>query len=1287
MTINDYLGIITAAGGADDNLKAEAIDENAAGDVDNDDDEEDDDDEDEEGEYKNDYNFDFHDGVDSVISSSSILFPHMLISNHALRYFWSIYFRNSFYVRWSVFELKLTDHLAAPRDDSDDHAMTMIDDENHEHSDKNHTSYPFPPSGYGLHRNELKLLFGNRRGGHHLIKALRYLLDLENTDVVSVYQLVLLTRHIQPATIPLCQLLYYLAHLGGKVLLPLHAYPQLHAKDMESKLHTAYQRSAMAEDSSNSIDVVLAAGMFSPYKLSSAKNGIDYLEYGGVLMRDRISSFVAGCRSRGGLSIIASPMGHDLSHIVVAEVRQQLHTGLQRWHSLLHSAESNGNVSVWDFSNADHLSASSLSSPMNDGSIRQQTNSSSGSSSSSNSIVNSLTLAQRMTHSDQPSFTFEEVADTSFSLTGLFDAFYVDLRGTITRADILSAFSTQLAIRGNDSSSDQLQMYTIKFLRSLRRGSVLILDNVHTACAATVRKFCTTLFTESNVSSLSVLVIAALQSASIIQLSFTSEATLSSSSSSSMSDMKVLPTCIKYNSSSVDAIDRNKLNRAQFRYYSSGNSGKASALEKEHEYEATVTFLHELSTCTEALGLSWSIAKIGTRGGSSSHDGGGGGDHPATIPSMHDLKLPSNVMVYSYGLSMEESKAVARTCWREMMQMGISIDDDGDDGDGAATTTDGDMIIGREGDSDTTKPTTSSFSSSSSSSSLEARIDLVVSLSAGIPCLLRLLMRQHMTTLRYLQSSYEDELSRQLLPSFMSPTSTGGKPAFLAATTRPPAVSSSSTTPSSSSSSSSISSSPSSIYTTYKEIFSIDCQALTTNDRRLWYALTPLRLSHVKIIGNQNNRSQSYQYFSNSTPIHHSNYAGGGGSSSGHHKSPATRPLPLLFDTDMAWFLSRSLFSSSSSSNHPIDNHRIDNDRPSREWWQSWRRLVRLGWLVPCQSVFPSSPYDYSNHHGVVDADNDRDDRGGDKDGIPFMTVHFSDISLNSNTNNTSVGRGMQFADEVSEEMLMNSYLQYVTFMYVAYDKELHALERYLLCPELAEMPLFSQHKQLWILQKIDPLMPHISMMTSFLVQRIKAKDQQRVKLLHRGVFSSSSSEVRYSYDEEELDIDSGSVDSVDVSGNAIGVGGSSVKGTMNSRQGNFKRQLLKSDRGLGDFKAASYDFVDGVVVVVGGVTGRDRLNSIELTTDSMEHSTSPARRKSSWRRMQSPQLMDDDDDVDGDGDDDALYTGITQAQAVEIVMQLKGHFTSVASLRLPSDICLTIAIQIKKVITIASNV
>jgi len=336
--------------------------------------------------------------------------------------------------------------------------------------------------------------------------------------------------------------------------------------------------------------------------------------------------------------------------------------------------------------------------------------------------------------------------------------------------------------------------------------------------------------------------------------------------------------------------------------------------------------------------------------------------------------------------------------------------------------------------------------------------------------------------------------------------------------------------------------------------------------------------------------------------------------------------------------------------------------------------------LVPCQSVFPS------NHHGVVDVDADRvnEDGDGDKDAIPFMTVHFSDISLHSN-NNTSVGRDMQFASEVSQEMLMNSYLQYVIFMYVTYDKELHALERYLLCPELAEMPLFSQHKQLWILQKIDPLMPHISMMTSFLVQRIKAKDQQRVKLLHRGVFSSSSSEVRYSYDEEEetkasleLGIDSGSVDSADVIGNA---GGGSPKGTINSRQGNSKR-LLKGDRSpkdrsLGDFKAASYDFVDGGG---GGGTGRDRLNSIELSIDSMEHSNSSVRRKSSWRKMQSPQLMDDDDGDDVDDDDDALYTGITQAQAVEIVMQLKGHFKSVASLRLPSDVCLTIAIQIKKV-------
>jgi hypothetical protein len=195
------------------------------------------------------------------------------------------------------------------------------------------------------------------------------------------------------------------------------------------------------------------------------------------------------------------------------------------------------------------------------------------------------------------------------------------------------------------------------------------------------------------------------------------------------------------------------------------------------------------------------------------------------------------------------------------------------------------------------------------------------------------------------------------------------------------------------------------------------------------------------------------------------------------------------------------------------------------------------------------------------------------------------------------------------------------------------------------------------------------------------------VKLLHRGVFSSSSSEIRYSYDEEEetkasleLGIDSGSVDSADVSGNVAIAGGGSPKGTINSRQGNSKR-LLKGDRSpkdrsLGDFKAASYDFVEGD----GGGGSGDRLKSIELSIDSMEHSNSSVRRKSSWRKMQSPQLMDGDDDDDDVDNDDALYTGITQAQAVEIVMQLKGHFKSVASLRLPSDVCLTIAIQIKKV-------
>lgn len=63
--------------------------------------------------------------------------------------------------------------------------------------------------------------------------------------------------------------------------------------------------------------------------------------------------------------------------------------------------------------------------------------------------MKSLSIAQNLSQSEQPSFSFEEVAAREFPLTGLFDVIYIDLRGKSSRADILSAFSSQLALRGN----------------------------------------------------------------------------------------------------------------------------------------------------------------------------------------------------------------------------------------------------------------------------------------------------------------------------------------------------------------------------------------------------------------------------------------------------------------------------------------------------------------------------------------------------------------------------------------------------------------------------------------------------------------------------------------------------------------------------------------------------------------------------------------------------------------------------------------------------------------------
>ena len=181
--------------------------------------------------------------------------PYLLISNDALRHFWGQYFADKEYVRWTSFLSKLEDHLASPKPDpteqAPDPATAPAPTTSSVHSTlawrQEKFQFPVSPNGYGLHPNELLVLFRERDGKRNLSKALKYALDLEGTGVLSVYQVALVVRNILPASAPLKHLIFHLAHLGGKILLPPAMYNTSAAVEFLQQLQVAYNKAVNAE--------------------------------------------------------------------------------------------------------------------------------------------------------------------------------------------------------------------------------------------------------------------------------------------------------------------------------------------------------------------------------------------------------------------------------------------------------------------------------------------------------------------------------------------------------------------------------------------------------------------------------------------------------------------------------------------------------------------------------------------------------------------------------------------------------------------------------------------------------------------------------------------------------------------------------------------------------------------------------------------------------------------------------------------------------------------------------
>jgi hypothetical protein len=391
----------------------------------------------------------FEDEYEAVSSTASIVpqlssmgdcaaEPQLLIANDALRHFWGHFFPQQAYVRWATFLAKLEEHLAATRE-------TPLEGAGR---------YPTSPAGYGLHRWELLTLFKERPGKRHLMRSLRYALDLECAGMVSVYQLALLVKPVLPASMPLKLLLFYLANMGGKILLPATLYPAANAVALAAQVRASFKLAVLAEkeyavQSAYAVQqeavavegAVPLAQLFSPYTEAQANlQGPDSL-------RDSMEKFLRSARKAGGkgflFHVVAAPSGQGTTTRVIAAVKAQLHRALERSHSLMCLAAVKGGLSVWDLTHSGDIKTSRPSSIELTKDHNFYSNSKTGSQ--------AVGVAKQTVHGEQlVAYSSRDVADDSFPFAGLFDAIYVDLRGRSNKGDVLAAFSCQLALRGSD---------------------------------------------------------------------------------------------------------------------------------------------------------------------------------------------------------------------------------------------------------------------------------------------------------------------------------------------------------------------------------------------------------------------------------------------------------------------------------------------------------------------------------------------------------------------------------------------------------------------------------------------------------------------------------------------------------------------------------------------------------------------------------------------------------------------------------------------------------------------
>lgn len=727
--------------------------------------------------------------------------------------------------------------------------------------------------------------------------------------------------------------------------------------------------------------------------------------------------------------MLAAPCGQGATTRVLSAVRAQLHHTLCRRHALLNHAAIQGNLSVWDLLHGETATEASRYAA---------------------ALLTSQPLSQSPA-AQKEVYTVKQVADDDFVLAGLFDVVYIDLRGRTTKADVLTAFSTQLALRGADVSLKAIQESLQRFLRSLRASSVLILDHVHSSCAPVVKKLLSsslTLSVEKN--AVSVVVIPAMQCASPILSASTSDASSSNANT--------------------------KLQKLH------GSAGRRRiAWEKEQEAKSTTFFLEELKTIVTNFGIKWSNR-------SSNHSNG-----ETHEESMDELVLPSSVMLMTYCLTPEETRAVAVKMYQEV-QVCERLS----------------LLHKSEGTKVAATPALHS-----DALTLES-VDSITALSGGIPGLVRLLLFQSAETLAFLISRRNElgGFSSSNMPSYMSSANTvrgvsagGGTP------TGRLAAQGSTFGGLGGAASGGATQSGINPYTGLPSLYSMGwelqqpaAKSFSEEDRLLFYALSPLLFLHLHITsgGSMKDPNGSIAKFSqggtsgaNANPPVASSPATFAQST----RTSAVRPFPLMFDGSLAWHLCKDLFvqhvtaqSEASSSGvqtytgrrgvaaaaTPSSLHNL----AYQKFEACWNKMVILGWFQEWNQglTFPAAtPTTGSTTYSAV----------------PNSVVHFADAAVPqflSVKKSVLMNLSAAACDVASEESLMRSYLQYVARKFQEHSEALAIIDKLLITPEAGYQSTLLHQRQLLLLRSIDHLLlPHFTLLTALMTTKLTPAPTERL--------------------------------------------------------------------------------------------------------------------------------------------------------------------------------------------------